>query len=277
MGGIVRMSSTARKALLPSMLGLGFAWVAVALVSLFGALTTGEPDPTVWVPEVAGESGAVIILVFIAASNLGSTLVGAFVATLGVKQMRILGPSRSWRATVAVVLVPMLFVLALFPGPFYDRVGVFMAFVGMMVGPLVGVQIVDWYVMRRRRTLQVSSLYISGPASAYWYRNGFNPAGIGALVLGSGAYLLILDPYTLVPNSDLFQYITASLPAVVTGGISYLILSKLFVRTTESAGTAALAANDDWGEHAGERDSEEAGEQPYQAPHHDPQTITPKR
>jgi NCS1 family nucleobase:cation symporter-1 len=230
MGGIVRMASTARRALLPSMIGLGFAWVAVALVSLYGALITGEPDPTVWVPQVAGDSGAVVILLFIALSNLGSTLVGAFVATLAVKQMRHIGGNLPWRKVSALVLAPMLLVLVLFPGPFFDRVGVFMAFIGMMIGPMVGVQIADWYVLRRRNTLEVSSLYLSGADSKYWYSKGFNPAGIVALLLGSGTYLAILNPYTLVANSDAFQYTTASLPAVGVAALSYVVLSRLLQR-----------------------------------------------
>jgi NCS1 family nucleobase:cation symporter-1 len=229
MGGIVRMASTARKALLPSMIGLGFAWVAVALVSLYGALITGEPDPTVWVPQITGDIGAVVVLVFIALSNLGSTLVGAFVATLAVQQMRV-GGDRSWRTLSALVLVPMLLVLVFIPGPFFDRVGVFMAFIGMVIGPMVGVQIADWYILRRRSSLEVSSLYLSGPRSKYWYIKGFNPAGILALVLGSSTYLLILNPYTLVANSGVFQYITASLPAVTVGGVSYVLLTLLLGR-----------------------------------------------
>ncbi len=230
MGGIVRMVSGARKAILPTMLGLGAAWAVVAAVSLFGALVTGEPDPTVWVPEIAGQVGAVIVLIFISFANLGSTLVGVYVSTLAVKQTQSLGRSLSWGRTVALVLAPMLFILIFIPNMIFDNVPIFMAFLGMITGPMVGVQIADWFILRRRAHMSVSSLYLPGRASNYWYLRGFNPAGVLALIAGSSTYMLIMNPYTLIPNSPIFAYTTASIPAVLMGGTVYVLASRAMWR-----------------------------------------------
>ncbi|MGH3360224.1 MAG: cytosine permease, partial [Nocardioidaceae bacterium] len=244
MGGMVRMVDSARKAILPSMLGLGVAWVAVAAISLYSALMTGEPDPTVWAPEIAGDAGGVVVLAFIAFANLGSTLVGAYVATLGVSQIPAVGRRIRWRTVAALVLAPMLVVVLFFSTAFFDNVDRFMAFIGLMIAPMVGIQIADWYLLRRRLTMRVSSLYRHDRGSCYWYLGGFNPAGLIALVAGSVTYQLMLNPVTYEPRSELFKYLTASLPALVVAGVLYAALSyAMFGRSSgQSERESATAA-----------------------------------
>lgn len=225
MGGMVRMVDSGRKAVLPSMLGLGVAWVIVAIVSLYSTLVTGEPDPTVWAPKIAGTVGGLAVLLFIAFANIGSTLVGAFVATLGVSQIPPVGGRVSWRVIAGVVLAPMVLVILFFAGPFTENIDRFMAFIGLMIAPMVGVQIADWYFLRRLRTLRVSGLYQHNSTSRYWYLAGFNPAGLIALIAGSATYQLLLDPVTYAPRSFLFKYLTASLPALVVAAVAYTALS----------------------------------------------------
>src|SRR5690606_38233263 len=191
------------------------------------ALVTGGADPTVWAPKITGELGALAVLVFIGLANLGSTLVGVYVTTLAVKQTAGLGRRLTWWQTVALVVTPMIVALVFFANPLFDNIGIFMAFLGMVLGPMIGVQIADWFVLRRNRTLVLSSLYVADARSAYWYVRGFNPAGLIGLVLGSCTYLSLLNPYTLVPHSALFPYLTASVPAVVVGGISYAVAMKV--------------------------------------------------
>ncbi|WP_069814414.1 cytosine permease [Streptomyces sp. TP-A0874] len=228
MGGMVRMVNTGRKAVLPSMLGLGVAWVVVAIVSLYSSLVTGEPDPTVWAPEIAGQFGGVVVLLFVAFANIGSTLVGAYVATLGVSQIPQVSSRMSWRVVAAVVLSPMLLVVLFFATEFFENVDRFMAFIGLMIAPVVGVQIADWYLLGRRKTMRVSGLYRHNRSSCYWYLGGFNPAGVIALVLGSVTYQLLLNPVTYEPRSPLFKYLTASLPAVLVAAVVYTLLSLLW-------------------------------------------------
>lgn len=233
MGGMVRMVDSGRKAVLPSMIGLGVLWVIVGIVSLFSTLVTGEPDPTVWAPKIAGEVGGVVVLLFIAFANLGSTLVGAFVGTLGVAQIPPVSKRISWRVIAAIVLAPMALVILFFADPFTNNVDRFMAFIGLMIAPMVGIQIADWFVLGRRRTMRVSSLYMHDRRSRYWYLAGFNPAGVIAIVLGSVTYQVILDPVTYAPRSALFKYLTASLPALVVAGVVYVVLSLLWRRRLE--------------------------------------------
>lgn len=228
MGAMFRMLNSAGKGTVPSMASLGFGWAAAGLIGLYSGLVAGEADPTVWILKVAGPTAGVFVLVFVALANLGSTLVGAHAAALGVGQFSPITQRLSWNAKVATALVPMSVVIVLFPGAFYDNVGTFMAFIGIVIAPMVGVQIADWYLLRRLNSLHVPSLYWHDKRSRYWYTSGFNLVGIVALLGGSLVYIALLDPVTFVPNNWLFQYTGATLPAAFSGGLIYWIGSTIF-------------------------------------------------
>lgn len=223
MGAMFRMMNHAGKGTVPSMVSLGFGWAAAGLIGLYSGLVVGEADPTVWILEVAGPTAGIFVLIFVALANLGSTLVGSHAAALGVGQFAPATQRLPWNGKIATAIVPMAIIIVLFPGAFYDNIGTFMAFIGIVIAPMVGVQIVDWFVLHRLNTLHVPSLYRSDERSDYWYKSGFNVVGLFALACGSSTYILLLDPLTFVPNSDLFQYTTATLPAAAVGGLVYWI------------------------------------------------------
>ncbi|MEX1080698.1 MAG: cytosine permease [Halofilum sp. (in: g-proteobacteria)] len=228
MGGMMRMVNSAHKAALPSMMSLGFGWAAVALISLYAALVTGEWDPTVWMLELGGARAGLVVLLFIALANIGSTLVGVHSAALGLGQVPFLAARvRRWGAMTGIVIVPMIAILVFFPDPFYDNISSFLAFVGIMIAPLIGIQIVDWFVFHRNQTLHISSLYRHHPVSRYWYDGGYNFNGILGLAAGGVVYIALLDPVAFVPRSSMFEYTTATVPAAAVGGATYWVLSTL--------------------------------------------------
>ncbi|MEQ8604664.1 MAG: cytosine permease [Marivibrio sp.] len=177
MGGMFRMVNSAGKGAVPSMVSLGFGWSAIGLIALYSGLAAGEADPTVWMAAVAGPVAGVFVLIFVAMANLGSALVGAHCAALGFGELSPATRNLPWNAKVAAAIVPMVLVMILIPGAFYDNIGAFMAFIGILVAPIIGIQIVDWFVLRRLDTLHVPSLYWHDRRSRYWYVGGFNPAG----------------------------------------------------------------------------------------------------
>lgn len=228
MGSMFRMVSTAGKAVYPSMGSLGLGWAAIGLIGLYSGLVVGQADPTIWIVEVAGPIAGIGVLVFVILSNLGSALVGAHAAALGFGQLPAVARNLSWAAKTFIVLIPMFIVEIFFATAFYDNIGTFMAFIGIFIAPIVGVQIVDWFAFRRIQRLHVPSLFRHDRRSCYWYVGGFNLAGMLSLALGALTYILLLDPVTFVPNSDLVQYTTASLPSVLVGGLTYYVGMRLF-------------------------------------------------
>ncbi|MEO9777995.1 MAG: cytosine permease [Sedimentitalea sp.] len=230
MGAMFRMLNHAGKGALPSMVSLGFGWAAAGLIGLYSALAAGEADPTIWILSIAGPTAGVFVLVFVALANLGSTLVGAHAAALGVGQFSPITQRMPWNAKVATAIVPMAVIIVLFPGAFYDNIGTFMAFIGIVIAPMIGIQIVDWFLLHRLDSLHVPSLYWHDRRSRYWYQSGYNVVGIVALACGSLTYVYLLDPLTFVPNNWLFQYTTATLPAAVIGGLVYWVGTNMFYK-----------------------------------------------
>lgn len=52
---------------------------------------------------------------------------------------------------------------------------------GAFIGPLFGILIADFYLIKRGK-VSVDDLFDDTPKGKYWYRNGFNPKAIGALI-----------------------------------------------------------------------------------------------
>ena len=67
-----------------------------------------------------------------------------------------------------------------------------LAFIGLAFGPICGVQIADYLLLRRQR-LSLTGIYDRGSGTPYHFWHGLNPAAALALAAGCGAYLAILN------------------------------------------------------------------------------------
>ena len=61
---------------------------------------------------------------------------------------------------------------------------------GAFIGPLFGILIADFYLIKRGK-VSVDDLFDDTPKGKYWYRNGFNPKAIGALIPSVAVGLVI--------------------------------------------------------------------------------------
>jgi len=61
---------------------------------------------------------------------------------------------------------------------------------GSFVGPLFGILIADFYLIKGG-SVSVDDLFNATPQGRYWYRNGFNPKAIAALLPAVGICLTI--------------------------------------------------------------------------------------
>ena len=114
-----------------------------------------------------------------------------------------------WSASVITGAIGFLII------PWYLTTGagfyMFMNFYGALLGPLVGVMVVDWLFIRKKQ-YNMKGLY-EGNQYRYW--KGINPAGIIAFAVGSMVGLLNLT--------------ISSISGLVAGGIIYWILSKYWI------------------------------------------------
>jgi len=91
-----------------------------------------------------------------------------------------------------------------------------------LLGPIAGIMICDYYLVRRRR-LEVESLYQRG--GPYEYSRGFNPKAVIALVAGVGVALIGLG----VPAVRWLYDYAWFIGFVVSGGLYFLLMPKAAV------------------------------------------------
>ena len=227
-GGLTRNAKSTRTAVVPSVLGLGAMMSLVLVIGLIAALVVPESagDPTAFLIGVGGPVFGVVALLFLVLANIGTIMVGAYSAALGLKQLPAVDRRISWQGAVLLVLAPMLLIAVFLAEPFMANYGAFITLAGILLGPICGMQIVDYYLVRRQE-LDVRSLYSLDGSGQYWYFGGYNPAGIAGLAAGMGTYLALMNPFTYEPVVDI-GILTAAIPGVIVAGIVYYVI----VRTT---------------------------------------------
>ncbi|WP_423184981.1 cytosine permease [Arthrobacter sp. NyZ413] len=240
-GGVLRNSAGTHTAIWPAISGLGVAVSAICLIGLYSstAIPESKGDPTKFLMEVGGLGFGLLALAFIVLANIGTAMLGIYVSALALKQIPAFDRIVPWNVTTASVLAPVGVIVALFATPFYDHFGTFLSFSGVVFGPLCGVQIVDYFLIRKQQ-LHLRSLFTDEPGNRYWFTGGFNLSGLVSIGAGVCAYLLLLDPVTFA-SAPAFKYIGASVPATVVAAGFYLILRKWVFRSPEEPATGRLA------------------------------------
>jgi len=235
-GGMVRLCPSARTAKWPVIFGLGLPVGLVSIIGLLSALALPDSggDPTTYLVDLGGVPVGVVALLFIVLSNVGTVMVGVYVTTVGLKQLPGLQRRVSWNGTTAITLAPVLLIILLIPNYFFDHIGTFLAFMGVLFAPMCGIQIVDYFLFRRQR-LDVRALYLGGRGSGYHYWGGVNPAGVVGLLAGFMTYVYLLDPVSYVSH-DPFKYVTASVPSAVVAAAVYAIVTVAAVRPAGRGG-----------------------------------------
>ena len=100
-----------------------------------------------------------------------------------------------------------------------DEISGFLIFVSGLLGPVLGILLCDYFVIRKKK-LNLSALYQT--VGEYTYKSGFNPAAMIALTVG---VLLALIGYWLPALS--FLYNLSWFTGFIVSFILYLALYKL--------------------------------------------------
>lgn len=226
-GAMIRMAPDARTVVLPVMLGMGAPVPLLSLIGLAGVLVLKSSDPAEWLRTVGGPTYAIISLAFVTAANFGTTIAGIYASAVGLRNFRAL-ERRSWSVLLVITIMPVALVGVFIPELFFAKFNSFLAFIGVAFAPLCGIQIVDYFLLRRRR-LDVRALYSSDPAAPYHYWNGINWVALAALAGGCLVYVSLLNPLTYASSAP-YPYLTASLPAAAAAALIYSIAGRWFLR-----------------------------------------------
>lgn len=234
-GAMVRVGSNAHKATLPAMLGMGFPVPILSIIGLAAILALQTSDPSGWLVQLGGPIYGVIALIFVIAANFGTAVIGVYASSLGVKQVPGIS-ELSWPKTVLVSVIPVALVGALIPELFFSSFGSFLAFIGVFFAPLCAIQITDYFFLRKQR-VSIKAIYDGSQSSGYAYWGGVNIAAVLAMAAGFGTYWYLLHPLTYVSHWP-YQFVTASLPTALVGGVVYYVLTKLLVQPAGKGGYA---------------------------------------
>lgn len=221
-GAMVRVSPNASTATLPSMVGMGLPVPLVSVIGLAAFLALENSDPATWLVSLGGTFFGSIALLFVIAANLGTAVIGVYASALGLRHLPMMD-RLPWKWVLAIAIMPVAVVGIAIPDAFFNNFGTFLAFIGVMFAPLCGIQIADYFILRKQQ-VSIRALYDSSPQSPYYFIGGFNLAALLAMVIGFGIYIYLLDPVAYTSRAP-YQYLTASLPTFFAGGLSYWLLT----------------------------------------------------
>ncbi len=167
-----------------------FSVVTVVIVSgtqsLFGKMIT---DPIETVSRVGNDLAVAIGLLTMITATIGINIVANFVSP--AFDFSNCAPQKiSFRTggMIAAVGSILLTPWNLFNSP--ELIHYTLDVLGAFIGPLFGILIADFYLIKRGR-VSVDDLFDDTPQGKYWYRNGFNPKAIAALLPSVGLGLII--------------------------------------------------------------------------------------
>jgi nucleobase:cation symporter-1, NCS1 family len=233
-GNLARLAKTQRSAFYGSMAGLFLFAVPAYIAGLLSALALENADPTTWMVPVAGPALGVLALLFVAFANVTSITSTVYTTCLALRLTggRVFQRMGWWSITGLFLIGPCI--AAFFPAFVFDSIASLLAWSAVAFAPLVGIHLVDFYILRRRR-LDIRAFYDYSPGSPYAFWRGWNLAAIIALVLGGATYFALLNPSTF-EHASTFKFVSASMPAFVVAGTTHYLLTKLFVQRTGRGG-----------------------------------------
>ena len=158
-----------------------FSIVTVVIVSgtqsLFGQMIT---DPIETVSRVGSSVAVALGLLTMIIATIGINIVANFVSPAfdfsNCSPQKISFRTGGMIAAIgSVLLTPW----NLFQSP--ELIHYTLDVLGAFIGPLFGILIADFYLIKRGSVV-VDDLFNATPSGRYWYRNGFNPKAVMALV-----------------------------------------------------------------------------------------------
>ncbi|MGW6929246.1 NCS1 family nucleobase:cation symporter-1 [Lentzea sp. NPDC054927] len=193
---------------------LVFSVLVVVTTSLtlpvFGELIT---DPVATVARVDSTFAIVLGALTFSVATIGINIVANFISPAfdfsNVSPQRI-----SWRAGGMIAAVGSVLIT---PWNLYNSPEVIhytLEVLGAFIGPLFGVLIADYYLVRKQKVV-VDDLFTMSPDGRYHYRKGYNPKAIAATAVGATlAVVPVLVP-ALAPAAQYSWFIGMAVGLVV--------------------------------------------------------------
>ncbi|NMN94996.1 NCS1 family nucleobase:cation symporter-1 [Antrihabitans stalactiti] len=149
-------------------------------VPVYGELIT---DPVTTVAKIDSTFAIILGALTFAIATTGINIVANFISPAfdfsNVSPQRI-----SWRAGGMIAAIGSVLITPwnLYNNP--DVIHYTLETLGAFIGPLFGVLIADYYLVRKQHVV-VDDLFTMSTSGTYWYTKGYNPAAVVATVVGA--------------------------------------------------------------------------------------------
>ena len=156
----------------------------------------------------------------VAFANIGTQGIGSYVNCMIVKSGF---PKISYKL---LVLLAMIYVSILTVwGWVMENFASFISLAAYIQGPIIGMTVVDYLIVKRRKLSLKSAYFIEGH-DAYKFTNGFNLVGLFVLVVSfTLGMVCVFNPLSGAVKSRLFLITTGSGFTALFGGLLYWLCS----------------------------------------------------
>ena len=125
-----------------------------------------------------------------------------------------------------LVIIAMFYVSALtIWGWVMDNFGKFISMAAYIQGPIIGMTVVDYLIVKKRK-LSLKSVYFIKGHDSYHFTNGYNLVGLACLVISFAVTTaFVYNPVTASIQSNVFFITTGSGFTAIFGGFLYWLAS----------------------------------------------------
>ena len=192
----------------------------VMALAMFVRTGVYESDPTAMLSTLSTPTFALLSLLLVAFANIGTQGTGSYVNCMIVKSGM---PKMSYKL---MVWIAMIYVSALtIWGGVEEYFGSFISLAAYIQGPIIGMIVVDYFLIRKRK-LDLRSAYFLDGHQAYEFTKGFNLVGLSCVFVSLlVAVLFVYNPLTKQIQSSIFLITTGSGFTAIFGGFLYWLAS----------------------------------------------------
>ena len=192
----------------------------VMALAMFVKTGVYESDPTTMLSTLSTPTFALLSLLLVAFANIGTQGTGSYVNCMIVKSGM---PKVSYKL---MVWIAMVYVSALtIWGGVEEYFGSFISLAAYIQGPIIGMIVVDYFLLRKRK-LDLRSAYFLEGHQAYKFTKGFNLVGLSCVFISLlVAVLFVYNPVTAQIQSPIFLVTTGSGFTAIFGGFLYWLAS----------------------------------------------------
>lgn len=197
----------------------------VMALAMFVKTGVYESDPTTMLSTLSTPAFALLSLLLVAFANIGTQGTGSYVNCMIVKSGM---PKVSYKLMVwiAMVYVSLLTIW----GGVEEYFGSFISLAAYIQGPIIGMIVVDYFILRKRK-LDLRSAYFLEGHDAYEFTKGFNLVGLSCVFISLlVAVLFVYNPVTAQIQSPIFLVTTGSGFTAIFGGLLYWLASLTRLR-----------------------------------------------